>query len=56
MDKVFPDEAVCASDCFHLYATILEITGDSYCRRAAAGRWLAKSDVGATTDAAGNIK
>ena len=64
-DKVFPDHAVtvAAIDRLVHHATILEMNGDSYRRRAAADRRSAKSDAGATTssdsldaDAADNIK
>ena len=64
-DKVFPDQAVtvAAIDRLVHHATILEMNGDSYRRRAAAERRSAKPDAGATTstdnlepDAADNLK
>lgn len=50
-DKVFPDQAVtvAAIDRLVHHATILEMNGDSYRRRAAAQRRSAKLDLGATT-------
>ena len=50
-DKIFPDQAVtvAAIDRLVHHATILEMNGDSYRRRAAAGRQAAKLDAGATT-------
>ncbi len=51
-DSVFPDQAVtvAAIDRLVHHATILEMNGDSYRRRAAADR-TAKADVSATTTA-----
>ncbi len=50
-DKIFPDQAVtvAAIDRLVHHATILEMNGDSYRRRAAAERQSAKPDAGATT-------
>lgn len=50
-DKVFPDQAVtvAAIDRLVHHATILEMNGDSYRRRAAAERKSAKPVAGATT-------
>ena len=50
-DRIFPDQAVtvAAIDRLVHHATILEMNGDSYRRRAAAGRQAAKPDAGATT-------
>ncbi len=64
-DKVFPDQAVtvAAIDRMVHHATILEMNGDSYRRRAAAERRSARTDAAATTssdnleaDDADNIK
>lgn len=50
-DKIFPDQAVtvAAIDRLVHHATILEMNGDSYRRRAAAGRRSVNLDAGATT-------
>lgn len=50
-DKVFPDQAVtvAAIDRLVHHATILEMNGDSYRRRAAAQRQSARPDSGTTT-------
>ncbi len=49
-DRVFPDQAVtvAAIDRLVHHATILEMNGDSYRRRAAADRATAKADAPAT--------
>lgn len=49
--KIFPDQAVtvAAIDRLVHHATILEMNGDSYRRRAAAGRRSPNLDAGATT-------
>jgi len=50
-DRVFPDQAVtvAAIDRLVHHATILEMNGDSYRRRAAADRATPKADAPATT-------
>ena len=50
-DRVFPDQAVtvAAIDRLVHHATILEMNGDSYRRRAAADRRSAVADARATT-------
>lgn len=64
-DRVFPDQAVtvAAIDRLVRHATILEMNGDSYRRRAAAERRSARPHAGATTssdnlatDATDNMK